>query len=200
LRLKADTMGFRFTEAEQKGELELLWYPVGEHILDEIAHRLLDRVRRRGVKRLVIDGVSGFQQSALEPERMPRFWSTFSAELRALGVTTLHTMEMPELIGAELRVPIRGISPLAETLILLRYVELRSRLYRLISVFKVRDGAFDSTIREFAITDTGILIGEPFMGAETILSGMAREPSSATVRVTAEENTVPLPGDSGQPQ
>jgi circadian clock protein KaiC len=200
LRLKADRMGLRFSEAEQKGELELLWYPVGEHILDEIAHRLLDSVRRRGVKRLVIDGVSGFQQAALEPERMPRFWSTLSAELRALGVTTLHTMEMPELIGAELRVPIKGISPLTETLILLRYVELRSRLYRLISVFKVRDGAFDSTIREFAITDTGIIIGEPFMGAEAILSGMAREPPPATVRVTAEENTVPLPGDSGQPQ
>ena len=48
-----------------------------------------------------------------------RFWSTLSAELRALDVTTLHTMELPELIGAELRLPIQGVSPLAEILILL---------------------------------------------------------------------------------
>ena len=75
-----------------------------------------------------------------------RFWSALSAELRALDITTLYTMELPELIGADLRLPITGISPLAETLVLLRYVELRLRLYRLVSVFKVRDGAFDPTL------------------------------------------------------
>ena len=131
LRLKAETMGLDFAAAERRGEVEILWYPVGEHILDELAHRLLDAVRRRGVKRLLIDGLSGFQQAALEPERMVRFWSALSNELRALGVTTLHTLEMPELMGADLRVPVSGISSLAEVMIVLRYVELQSRLFRL---------------------------------------------------------------------
>jgi len=94
--------------AEQRGDVELLWFPVGEHILDELAHRLLSAVQRRGVKRLVIDGIAGFQQSALEQERLVRFWSAFSDELRALGVTTLHTMELPELMGPELRAPAGG--------------------------------------------------------------------------------------------
>ena len=67
LRLKAATMGFDLAAAEQRGDVELLWFPVGEHVFDELAHRLLDAVRRRGVRRLVIDGVSGFQQAALEP-------------------------------------------------------------------------------------------------------------------------------------
>ena len=123
--------------------MEILWHPTGEHILDELAHQLLDAVQRRGVKRLVIDGMSGFQQATLEPERIVRFWSALSNELRALGVTTLHTLEMPELIGANIRVPVSGMSSLAEVMVLLRYVELRSRLYRLISLFKVREGAFD---------------------------------------------------------
>ena len=174
LRLKAEKLGLGFAAAEQRGDIEILWHPVGEHIVDELAHRLLDAVRRRGVKRLVIDGISGFEQAALEQERMVRFWSTLSAELRALDVTTLHTMELPELIGAELRLPTQGVSPLAETLILLRYVELRSRLSRLISIFKVRDGAFDPTIREFSITDAEIVIGNPFQAAEAVLSGLAR--------------------------
>ena len=174
LRVKAETMGLGLAAAEQRGDVELLWCPIGEQSLDELAHKLLDAVRRRGVKRLVIDGIIGFEQAALERERMVRFWSALSSELRALDITTLHTMELPELTGAELRLP-PGISPLSETLILLRYVELRSRLYRLISVFKVRDGAFDSTIRQFSITDAGIIIGKPFEGAEAILSGMPRE-------------------------
>ena len=86
----------------------LLWHPVGEQILDELAHRLLNAVRQRGVKRLVIDGLSGFQQAALEPERIVRFWSALSNELRAQGVTTLHTLELQELPGPDVRVPTSG--------------------------------------------------------------------------------------------
>ena len=52
---------------------------------------------------------------------------------------------------------------------------IQSRLYRLISVFKVREGPFDPAIREFTITDTGIVVGEPFEGVEAVLSGMAGE-------------------------
>lgn len=178
LRLKAEEMGFGLAAAEQRGDIELLWCPVGEQILDELSGKLLDAVRRRGVRRLVIDGIIGFQQAALEQERMVRFWSALSAELRALGVTTVHTMEPPELTGPELRLPMQGVSPLAETLILLRFAEFRSLLYRFISVFKVRDAAFHPTIREFSITDAGIVIGEPVEGAEGVLAGAPRETST----------------------
>ena len=126
-------------------------------------------------------GSSSFQQAALEPERIVRFWSALCAELRALDVTTLHTMELPEFMGAELRLPIGGVSSLAETLLLMRYVEIRSQLFRLISLFKARDGTFDPTIRKFVITNSGIVIGQPFEGIEAVLSGMARE---AAVRAT----------------
>jgi circadian clock protein KaiC len=175
LRLKAETMGLDLAGAEQRGDVELLWHPVGEHILDELAHELLEAVRRRGVKRLVIDGIVGFQQSSLEQDRIVRFWSALTRELRAMGVTTLHTMELPELMGSDIRVPVSGLPSLAEVLVLMRYVELQSKLFRLISVFKVRDGAFDPTIREFVITDTGIAVGEPFEGLEAVLSGIARQ-------------------------
>jgi circadian clock protein KaiC len=197
LRLKAETMGLDLAAAEQRGDVELLWYPVGEHILDELAHRLLDAVRRRGVKRLVIDGISGFQQAALEQERIVRFWSALSRELRALGVTTLHTLELPELIGSEIRMPVGGISAVAETLVLLRYVELRSRLFRLISLFKVREGAFDPTIRQFVITDRGIVVGEPFEGVEAILSGMPREAARNAALVSSGGSNGPTPEDTG---
>ena len=167
LRFKATTVGLDLAAAEQRGELEILWSPVGEHILDQLAHQLLDAVRRRGVKRLVIDGVSGFQQAALEPERIVRFWSALSHELRALGVTTLHTLEQQELVGDTAQRPMSEISALAEVTILVRYAELRSRLYRLISLLKVREGIFDPTIREFTITDNGVVVGEPFECVET---------------------------------
>jgi circadian clock protein KaiC len=201
LRLKAAAMGLDLVAAEQRGDVELLWYPVGEQILDELAQRLLDAIRRRGVKRLFIDGISGFQQAALEPERSVRFWSALSREIRALGVTTLQTLEVPELLGSEIRVPGGGISAIAETLIVLRYVELRSQLFRLISLFKVREGAFDPTIRQFVITDRGIVVGEPFEGVEAILSGMPREAARNAALVPLEGSNGPIssedPGQTG---
>jgi circadian clock protein KaiC len=199
LRLKAARMGLGFAAAEQQGAVEMLWYPVGERILDELAHTLLEAIQRRGVKRLVIDGISGFQQSALEQERMVRFWSVLAGELRALGVATLHTIELPELMGTEIRVPLGGVSSLAEVLIVLRYVELQSRLFRLISVFKVRDGAFDPAIREFTITDAGIVVGKPFEGVEAVLSGMAREAAKGAAVITSENSGAgPSPDRTGQ--
>jgi circadian clock protein KaiC len=197
LRFKAETMGFDLIGAETRGEVELLWYPVGEHILDELAHRLLEAVRRRSVKRLVIDGVSGFQQSTFEPERMVRFWSALLGELRALGVTTLHTMELPQLMGSDISLPVNSASTLADVLVLFRYVELRSQLFRMISLFKVREGAFDPTIREFEITDAGIVIGKPFEGVEAILSGMAR--AAARAAALESNDMQPPPDSTGQP-
>jgi circadian clock protein KaiC len=198
LRVKAATMGLDLAGAEQRGDVEFLWYPVGEHILDELAHQLLDAVRRRGVKRLVIDGVAGFLEAAVEPERIVRFWSALSHELRALGVTTLQILEAPELVGPEIRVPVSGLSSLAEVMVLMRYVELRSRLFRLISLFKVRESAFDPTIREFAITDAGIVMGKPFEGVEAVLSGMARDAVTIATAAAAqsEERARGTPGDN----
>lgn len=202
LRPKAATMGFDLAAAERRGDVELLWYPTGEHLVDELAYELLDAVHRRGVKRLVIDGLSGFQQAAVEPERLVRFWSALSHELRALGVTVLHTLEMPELAGPEIHVPVSGMPSLAEVMVLLRYVELRSRLFRLISLFKVREGAFDPTIRAFTITDAGIVVGEPFEGVEGVLSGMAREAARITTATAQpEDRDRRLPGDNtGRPE
>ncbi len=180
LRLKAGIMGFDLADAENRGTVEMLWHPVGEHILDELAHQLLDAVRRRGVRRLVIDGLASFEQAAFESDRIVRFWSALSNELRGLGVTTLHTVELPDLVGSGVRVPAGGLSALSGVTLVLRYVERHSRLVRLISLFKVRESAFNPSIRAFTIDDAGIVVGEPFEGVEAVLTGIARESPGQT--------------------
>jgi circadian clock protein KaiC len=73
LRLKAATMGVDLDAAEQRGDVEILWHPTGEHVLDGLAHQLLEAVRRRGVKRLVIDGISGFNRQRSSRSESPHF-------------------------------------------------------------------------------------------------------------------------------
>jgi circadian clock protein KaiC len=85
-------------------------------------------------------------------------------------------------------------------MVVVRYLELRSRLFRLISLFKLRDGAFDPTIREFAINNSGIAVGNPFEGVEAVLSGIAREVArSAALTPTDghDRGTSGSPGQSG---
>ncbi len=75
------------------------------------------------------------------------------------------------LVGPEFRVPLPAVSAALDNLILLRYFEWGSRLQWLVSVLKVRETAFDPTIRDFAIGERGIPVGEPFVGAAALLTG-----------------------------
>jgi circadian clock protein KaiC len=172
LRLKAAHIGIKLDVLIEQGHLEILWHPPTEDVLDALGNRLLEGVRRRGVKLLVIDGLLGFQEIAADrPHRISRFLTALANELRVLNVTTLYTAETRNLIGGVIEGPTIGLSTIAENLILLRYVELRSQLRRLISVVKMRDSDFDSSLREFRITATGIEIAHTFDSAEAILSG-----------------------------
>jgi len=172
LRQKAAHIGIKLDGLIEQGHLEILWHPPTEDILDALGNRLLKVVRRRGVKRLVIDGLLGFQEIAADrPHRIGRFLTALANELRVLKVTTLYTAETRNLIGAVMEGPTIGLSTIAENLILLRYVEMRAQLRRLISVVKMRDSDFDSSLREFRITSTGIELAHTFDSAEAILSG-----------------------------
>jgi circadian clock protein KaiC len=75
--------------------------------------------------------------------------------------------------------PISHLTPVAENLILLRYVEQDATLRRVLSVMKVRDSAFDHRLREFDITAEGIVLGDGFAGAQSVLSGFAQETAAS---------------------
>lgn len=156
------------------GHVEVLWQPPTDDLLDAYGERLLSAVHRRGVKRLFIDGLGALQQAAgAEPVRIGKFLTAMMNELRVLGVTTLYTLEVPDIMGPNIRTPIGDLSSLAENLILLRFVELGSRLHRLISVLKVRDSQFDPSLHEYATSERGLLIEWTSDSAERITAGQA---------------------------
>ena len=112
-------------------------------------------------------------------------------ELRALNVTTFYTAETRNLIGGAIEGPAIGLSTIAENLVLLRYVEIRSQLRRLISVIKMRDSDFDSSLREFRITGHGFELAQTFESAEAILSGF---PQLTPEGLTADKAAPRPPG------
>jgi circadian clock protein KaiC len=173
LAMKAAGLGLPFRSLVEAGHLQVHWHPPTEQILDDLAAKLLTAVRERGVRRLFIDGLDGFQQATPHKDRVLRVFATLANELRILNVTTIYTAETRVIVGPEVRTPVDGVSVIAENLILLRYVELRSRMYRLLSILKLRDSSFDPALREFSIAPNGFDLADTFESAEAIMSGRA---------------------------
>ena len=191
---QARDMGLDFAGAVERGDAEIVWQEPTERILDELGHRLLDAVRRRGVRRLFVDGIGGFILPVTQPDRISRYFAALANELRALGVTTIFTMETREIVGPAVEVPIDGISSLVENLILLRYVEHSGALRRLLAITKTRNALFDPSLREMVITDRGIALGDKFEGAEKLLTGFAQS-SSGSAAAPTRSRPRSSPGD-----
>jgi circadian clock protein KaiC len=174
LAAKAAGVGLDIAQHVRAGTLTLMWQPPVEQLLDALAARLLDAVRTRRATRVVVDGIDGFRQAVADPERLPAFFVALAHELRALGATTLLTEET-DLFRPEVVVALKGISAIVDNLIFLRYVELRARLRRLVSILKLSESAYDASLREFQITDRGFAIAKTFESAEMVMTGLARE-------------------------
>jgi circadian clock protein KaiC len=87
--------------------------------------------------------------------------------------------ELRTFFGTNLELPASGTSTTADNIILLRYVELRARMRRVISVIKSRGDAHDNALREFEIGDDGVNILDIFRDAEDLLSGSAHSTDEA---------------------
>ncbi|HYO97116.1 MAG TPA: ATPase domain-containing protein, partial [Polyangiaceae bacterium] len=166
----ADQVGLRLRQYEKAGHFAQIWQGSHEHCLDALAARLLETVRSRRVKRLVIDGLEGLRAAAVEPYRMMRYLTALTNELRALDVTTLITDETTKARGPEIELKVEGTSALAENLILLEYLTLGTELRRMLSVVKQRTSAHNTQLREFRLTPHGMSIAEDVDGAEEIMS------------------------------
>jgi circadian clock protein KaiC len=193
LRAKADSICPALSPLLDAGVVEVLWQNPLSDVIDAYGGRLLETVRRRKIQRLFIDGLTGFKSAAFDPSRIGHFFAALANELRVLGVTTFYSLEVPDILGPAIRAPIDDLSSLAENLVLLRYVELRSQLYRLISVIKVRDSDFDPSLREFTIDSEGLAIRDTPATAEAILSSLAS--NGEQVRALPRQDAAPTGRD-----
>jgi circadian clock protein KaiC len=175
LQEKAAQVGIPLDRYVDQGLIEVIWQPPLEHMLDSLAEQLLESIREKKSprRRLFIDGIEGFRAASVYPDRMPRFLSAFTNQLRTYDVTAVVTEELP-LFRPEIDMPNPELANVVETVVMLRYVELRSQLHRLISIMKMRESRYDTSIREFKITDDGLQVAASFESAEAILTGHGR--------------------------
>jgi circadian clock protein KaiC len=156
------------------GQLVLETRAAVESVPDLLVHELLGLLERHRVKRLVIDGLEVLAKEGLDPRRMGSFLTALTHELRSRGVTTLLTQQTNVLFGPRLEATMEGVEAIVDNILFLRYVELRSHLYRMVSVLKMRESDYEPSLREFSISSRGIDVAETFESAEAILTGQPR--------------------------
>jgi circadian clock protein KaiC len=155
----------------ESGQAQIVWHRPVEGVIDELGESLIETIRRFKPHRLLIDGMDGFERAADFPERLSNVYRAITQEVERHNVTTIYTTELRMLFGREIEVPIDGLSGATQNIILMRHIEHRATLLRVLAILKVRDDDYDGRMREIRITDKGIHLLDTFAADARVVSG-----------------------------
>ncbi len=159
---RAVSFGLDLQTPREQGTLEILYLRPLDLSVDETMQEILDAVKRTGAKRLVIDSLAGFEM-ALAPGFREDFRESLYRMITALtgtGVTILSTVETEDNFTS-LQFSHYAISFLTDDVIRMRYVEIDGQLRKVMVVIKMRGGNHSKDIREYVITDQGVVVIGP---------------------------------------
>ena len=147
----------------------------GKSVLD-------DAISEVGAKRVVIDALTAFETHATPHESLRESMSGLLNHLRLKGISTMKTHEIPQIVGPAMRISDWGLEFLADSVLLLRYVELEGTLQKAINVLKFRAGDHDRRFRKYDLTAKGMSVEGEFTGIENISGGAARRTFGSRAR------------------
>lgn len=155
---------------QERGTLSIVQIEPLHYSPDEFANLVKQEVEQQQAQIVMIDSVSGYRLSVRGEDLTPQLHA-LCKYLQNKGVAVLLINEVESITG-EFRATEIGISYLADTIIFLRYLEIRGELRRVIGVLKKRMSDFEKTLREFQISRYGIKVGSPLNRLRGILTGV----------------------------
>jgi circadian clock protein KaiC len=185
---RAKGFGLDLKKPLEKGKLEMLYLRPLDLSVDETMQAILDAIERTGASRLVIDSLVGFEM-ALAPGFRADFRESLYRMIGALtgaGVTILSTVEIEDSFQA---MPLShyAISFLTDDILRMRYVEIDGQIRKVMVVMKMRGGNHSKDIREYVITDRGVVVIGP---RQTDYTGLT---TGIPTRVGKREEPAPEP-------
>jgi circadian clock protein KaiC len=138
---------------------------------EEFAAAVREEVESRDVDFVMLDGIDGYRLSLQgDDDELQRKLNALGRYLKAMGVTAVF-VDATDSVTGEFRPTSSGVSYLADNIVFLRYLEVGGELRKAIGILKQRTSDFERSLREFAITEYGISVGEPLSDLRGILSG-----------------------------
>jgi circadian clock protein KaiC len=135
----------------------------------ELAHRIRDAVIKDKTRMVVIDSINGYLNAMPEERYLNLQLHELLAFLNQQGVITIMVLAQQGLVGA-MQTTV-DLTYLADTVIMLRYFEVRGEVKQALSVIKKRSGHHERTIREIKMGKNGIEVGKPLTNLQGVLTG-----------------------------
>lgn len=163
----AQNFGFDFEGLQKRGRLHLMYKSPVELDLDEHAYAILHVLEESRARRVVIDSISDLEASARRgPDRFFDFIYSLSEWLKSRGITALLTTEMGQIFSGSLTLTGRGISHIADNILLLRYAEVEGEIRRALTMLSARGSDHNKAVFEYLISEEeGPRLGKPLRSA-----------------------------------
>lgn len=179
IRENSKMFGWDLKEFENNKQLRII--SALDFDIQELTTHMDGTITAINARRLLFDGISRLHQRLPQYMPLPEYMEDIVNYLKNKNITALYTNETSNLTGAT-QITGTGISPLMDAVILLRYVEIKSKMHKAISVLKIRGSDHDKEIREIVIDKKGAEIRLAFSEYSGILSGNPiKTPSEAFV-------------------
>lgn len=171
LMRNAKSWGRDFEEWESAGLLKMVCqYPEAQGLEGHL-YAIQREIERFRPARLVLDSISALERVG-NVRNFREFVIGLTGFVKQQQVCSLFTSSSPSLSGGD-SITDAHISTITDAIVLLRYVERDGALSRGVIIIKMRGSQHDKRFHEFAITDQGLEIGQPFVHVPTALLGIA---------------------------
>jgi circadian clock protein KaiC len=167
---RSKAMGIDLEGLRAEGRLFINQVDAAELSPGEFSHNVRMTLDEHKVSTVIIDSLNGYQTAMPEEQSLILHMHELLQYLNRQGATTFLTVAQHGLVG-DMKTPV-DVTYLADSVILLRYFEAHGRVRRAVSVIKKRAGAHEDTIREFQITNRGLVLGAPLEDFQGILRGV----------------------------
>lgn len=136
------------------------------------AHLVTEEVARREISFLAIDSLSGYRHAMPADTALVPHMHDLQVYLGAQGVVAMLTMTLSGLFAANPQ-QVAHLSYLADTILLLRYIEVGDRIHKSIAAVKQRTRDHEKLIRRLSFGRGGIEIGEPFPPSVSLMGELS---------------------------
>lgn len=153
------SMGMDLDALVEKGSLIVREINPLDHYPDELLDTLRTDILKNKAQIVMLDSLRGYNLA------MEEFGSLLANIQNIINFVrhekaSIFLINEQEKITGDLQITEHGVSYMADNILLIRYAERRGEVIRVISCFKKRLGGFHPDIREFSITQKGIVVGE----------------------------------------
>jgi circadian clock protein KaiC len=154
----AEALGLTLRDAIASGLVEVVHIAREGVRPSQLLSFLTDKIRAQGTRRLALDGVDHLSAEGITRSVLRRQLFALVSRFKTLGVTTVLTLESASMYSTE-NITAERFSPVADNLIVLRYLPLPGERKPTVSVVKTRGSAHDFGTYFFNIECGGVRIG-----------------------------------------